>query len=191
MAESLRTDARTGTESTHSLTEEREFCSSEAAEIFGMSTVILSCITCTLCVHPGVPSHVQWRLPVELIRDIKDPERSESLEALNVVRDDLVSVRKRLNENTFHICLEFVPTVPHCSLATTIGRLVCDGHCCWHTIVLYHVCVCTCVGLCLRVKLERCLHYKFKLDIFVTKGMHFTEGDGKCDRTDCNLQRQQ
>lgn len=67
--------------------------------------------------------------PVELIRDIRDPERSESLEALSIVRDDLVSVRKRLNENTFHICLEFVPTVPHCSLATTIGRHVCGGHC--------------------------------------------------------------
>lgn len=60
-------------------------------------------------------------LSIELIRDIRDPERSESLEALSVVRDDLVSVRKRVDDSTFHIRLEFVPTVPHCSLATTIG----------------------------------------------------------------------
>ena len=92
-----------------------------------------------------------------------------------------MSVRKRLHDSTFHIRLEFVPTVPHCSLATTIGRLIHGGHY-WLTILLYHS-ECICVGLCLRVKLERCLHYKFKLDIFVTKGMHFTEGDGKCNMT--------
>lgn len=46
----------------------------------------------------------------------------------------------------------FTPTVPHCSLATLIG-------------------------LCLRVKLERQLEYRFKLDIVVSEGTHTIEGD--------------
>ena len=47
----------------------------------------------------------------------------------------------------------FTPTVPHCSLATLIG-------------------------LCLRVKLERCLEGRqFKLDIMVSEGAHTIEGD--------------
>lgn len=50
------------------------------------------------------------------------------------------------------IRIEFTPTVPHCSLATLIG-------------------------LCLRVKLERCLLYKYKLDIFVGEGTHSIEED--------------
>ena len=45
------------------------------------------------------------------------------------------------------IRLEFTPTVPHCSLATLIG-------------------------LCLRVKLERCLGQRCKLDISVGHGSH-------------------
>lgn len=52
-----------------------------------------------------------------------------------------------------------------------------------HHFLKQLTCVCTHAGLCLRVKLERCLPYKFKLDIFVTKGMHFTEGDGECHST--------
>ncbi|KAK3727926.1 hypothetical protein QZH41_016378 [Actinostola sp. cb2023] len=32
-----------------------------------------------------------------------------------------------------------------------------------------------CTGLCLRVKLERTLPDKFKLDIFLAKGSHSTE----------------
>ena len=50
------------------------------------------------------------------------------------------------------IKIEFTPTVPHCSLATLIG-------------------------LCLRVKLERNLQQRFKLDICVFEGTHSIEGD--------------
>ena len=50
------------------------------------------------------------------------------------------------------IRIVFTPTVPHCSLATLIG-------------------------LCLRVKLERCLEGRFKLDILVSEGTHTIEGD--------------
>lgn len=54
------------------------------------------------------------------------------------------------NVNTVRV--EFNPTVPHCSLATLIG-------------------------LCIRVKLERCMPYKIKLDIFIKKGAHTTENE--------------
>ena len=50
------------------------------------------------------------------------------------------------------IRIEFTPTVRHCSLATLIG-------------------------LCLRVKLERSLQTRFKLDIVVSEGTHSIEGD--------------
>lgn len=55
-------------------------------------------------------------------------------------------------EEELWIQIEFTPTVPHCSLATLIG-------------------------LCLRVKLERCLESNFKLDILVSEGTHTIEGD--------------
>lgn len=57
-----------------------------------------------------------------------------------------------LNQTTSVIQIEFTPTVPHCSLATLIG-------------------------LCLRVKLERNLPNKHKLDIVIKKGTHNTEAD--------------
>nr|QSX72225.1 cytosolic iron-sulfur assembly component 2A [Halisarca dujardinii] len=88
----------------------------------------------------------------ELIRDIRDPERVETLEALDVVQDHLISVQHESVCDTYLVRVEFVPTVQHCSLAHTIG-------------------------LCIRVKLERTLSCKFKLDIFVTKGTHSTEED--------------
>ena len=62
----------------------------------------------------------------------------------------LDSVQEDEEELWIHIA--FTPTVPHCSLATLIG-------------------------LCLRVKLERCLETRFKLDIVVSEGTHAIEGD--------------
>ena len=128
------------------------------------------------------PTH-STRAPADLIRDIKDPEHPHTLEELSVVRESLVSVR-HLNsvsagssgrvseqerggrpdggggggggggseEEELWIRIDFTPTVPHCSLAALIG-------------------------LCLRVKLERCLTQQFKLDIFVTEGTHSVEED--------------
>ena len=57
----------------------------------------------------------------DIIRTIKDPEKSQNLEELNVVQEDLVGVR-RLSDEQFLITVEFVPTVPHCTLATLIGK---------------------------------------------------------------------
>ena len=50
--------------------------------------------------------------------------------------------------------IEFNPTVPHCSLATLIG-------------------------LCIRVKLQRCLPQQVKIDIYIKKGAHETEDESK------------
>lgn len=48
--------------------------------------------------------------------------------------------------------VEFQPTIQHCSLATLIG-------------------------LCLRVKIERNINHKLKLDIYIRKGTHSTEDE--------------
>lgn len=86
----------------------------------------------------------------DLIKDIKDPEKPQTLEELNVVSESGVSVRQ-FNDD-YLVRIEFAPTVPHCSLATLIG-------------------------LCLRMKLERCWNKKFKLDIFLKKGTHDTQDE--------------
>lgn len=52
------------------------------------------------------------------------------------------------------IRVEFNPTVPHCSLATLIG-------------------------LCIRIKIERNIPHKLKLDIYIKKGAHATEDESK------------
>ncbi|KAK2144064.1 hypothetical protein NP493_4338g00005, partial [Ridgeia piscesae] len=87
--------------------------------------------------------------PLDIIRTIRDPEKPETLEELNVVYEEGVSVCP-LSLDSFVIVIEFKPTVPHCSLATLIG-------------------------LCLRVKLLRCLPDKYKLDIYIKEGTHDTE----------------
>lgn len=61
-------------------------------------------------------------------------------------------VNRTGSEEELWIKIEFIPTVPHCSLATLIG-------------------------LCLRVKLERTFQHAFKLDIFVSEGTHSIEED--------------
>ncbi|KAK3870746.1 hypothetical protein Pcinc_024052 [Petrolisthes cinctipes] len=84
------------------------------------------------------------------LRTIRDPEKQESLEELNVIQEDGIKVT-RFNEK-FLIGVEFTPTVPHCSLATLIG-------------------------LCIRVKLARSLPYPYKADITLAPGTHNTEED--------------
>jgi len=84
----------------------------------------------------------------DLIRDIRDPEKPESLEELEVVYEEGVKV-KILGRDTIHIVITFHPTVPHCSLATLIG-------------------------LCIRMRLQRDYPEKHKLDIFIKDGTHDT-----------------
>ncbi|VEN59216.1 unnamed protein product [Callosobruchus maculatus] len=86
----------------------------------------------------------------DLIKSIKDPEKPNTLEELNVVYEDGIIVKDPTAGNINVVRVEFNPTIPHCSLATLIG-------------------------LCIRIKLERCLPYPIKLDIFIKAGAHTTE----------------
>ncbi|XP_057341752.1 MIP18 family protein galla-1 [Microplitis mediator] len=86
----------------------------------------------------------------DLLRTIKDPEKPQTLEQLDVVYEDGVIICPSTPNGTFVIRVEFNPTVPHCSLATLIG-------------------------LCIRIKLERSLIESFKLDIYIKEGAHSTE----------------
>ncbi|TGZ32450.1 Uncharacterized protein DBV15_04891 [Temnothorax longispinosus] len=85
-----------------------------------------------------------------LLRTIKDPEKPQTLEQLDVVYEDCIKVCHSTPAGVSVIRVEFNPTVPHCSLATLIG-------------------------LCIRIKLERHLSALFKLDIYIKKGAHSTE----------------
>lgn len=86
------------------------------------------------------------------IKTIRDPEKPNSLEELDVVLEDLITVEPfGLKGDKFVADIQFVPTVPHCNLATLIG-------------------------LCIRTKLERTLPPgTVKLDISIKKGTHNTE----------------
>lgn len=94
----------------------------------------------------------EWQETIfDLIRTIRDPEKPETLEELDVVQEDLVAVAKR--KESYVVKVEFVPTVPHCSLATLIG-------------------------LCLRTKLDRELPPgQFKIDLAVKEGSHSTAAE--------------
>ncbi|XP_042862290.1 uncharacterized protein LOC122247247 isoform X2 [Penaeus japonicus] len=85
----------------------------------------------------------------DAIRLVRDPEKDATLEDLNVVSEEGVTVT-RFNEDKYLIAVEFVPTISHCSLATLIG-------------------------LCIRVKLTRALPFPFKADIHLAPGSHDTE----------------
>jgi metal-sulfur cluster biosynthetic enzyme len=80
------------------------------------------------------------------IRSIHDPEHPYTLEQLHVVMLDSISVNDQGNS----VVVEFTPTIPHCTMATLIG-------------------------LCIRVRLMRCLPRRFKITIKVTEGSHQTE----------------
>nr|CAB3230999.1 MIP18 family protein FAM96A [Phallusia mammillata] len=87
----------------------------------------------------------------DIIRTIRDPEKPGTLEDLDVVYEEGVSVHQ-LESNHCNVEVKFRPTIKHCSLATLIG-------------------------LCLRVKLERELPSSHKVSIFIAEGTHNTEGD--------------
>ncbi|UVC54409.1 hypothetical protein MACJ_003952 [Theileria orientalis] len=82
----------------------------------------------------------------DIIRTIKDPEYSYSLEDLNVVSKDNIF----FDENTFTVSVFFTPTVPHCSQATLIGLMI-------------------------FVKLYQSLPPYFKIDVQISKGTHNNE----------------
>ncbi|XP_053450828.1 cytosolic iron-sulfur assembly component 2A isoform X2 [Nycticebus coucang] len=55
----------------------------------------------------------------DLIRTIRDPEKPNTLEELEVVTESCVEVQE-INEEDYLVIIKFTPTVPHCSLATLI-----------------------------------------------------------------------
>ncbi|KFW80290.1 MIP18 family protein FAM96A, partial [Manacus vitellinus] len=87
----------------------------------------------------------------DIIRTIRDPEKPNTLEELEVVTEGGVEVQE-IGEEEYLVTIRFTPTVPHCSLATLIG-------------------------LCLRIKLQRCLPFRHKLEIYISEGTHSTEED--------------
>ncbi|XP_030282788.1 cytosolic iron-sulfur assembly component 2A isoform X2 [Sparus aurata] len=56
----------------------------------------------------------------DVIRSIRDPEKPNTLEELDVVTEKCVEVQE-LGEDEYLIIIKFSPTVPHCSLATLIA----------------------------------------------------------------------
>jgi metal-sulfur cluster biosynthetic enzyme len=54
------------------------------------------------------------------IRNINDPEHPLTLEQLNVVCLDQISIENKPNSKV-EIHVQFKPTIPHCSMATMIG----------------------------------------------------------------------
>ena len=59
----------------------------------------------------------------DLIRTIRDPEKPNTLEELEVVTESCVEVQE-INEDDYLVIIRFTPTVPHCSLATLIGKVL-------------------------------------------------------------------
>lgn len=83
----------------------------------------------------------------DLIREIKDPEHPLTLEELNVVREDQISV----DLESKVITIEFSPTINRCSMAPLIG-------------------------LSIIVKLIRTLPVQMKIDVKISAGTHDAEG---------------
>lgn len=81
-----------------------------------------------------------------IIRRINDPEHPLTLEQLNVVQLDLITV----DDIKSRVHVHFTPTIPHCSMATLIG-------------------------LSITTKLIRSLPIRFKVNVRITPGTHNQE----------------
>ncbi|XP_034640271.1 cytosolic iron-sulfur assembly component 2A isoform X2 [Trachemys scripta elegans] len=78
--------------------------------------------------HSGAGGHAQGGPAMEqdralevydIIRTIRDPEKPNTLEELEVVTESCVEVHE-IGEDEYLVIIRFTPTVPHCSLATLI-----------------------------------------------------------------------
>lgn len=85
----------------------------------------------------------------DLLRTIRDPEKPNTLEDLQVITEESVQVQP-FEVDGYLIRIDFNPTVPHCSLASLIG-------------------------LCLRGKIQKNVVERIKLDIVIAEGKHSTE----------------
>ena len=96
--------------------------------------------------NDDITDPVDVREIFDLIRDINDPEHPLTLEQLNVVTEEQITVEDEKN----NIVVMFTPTIPHCSMATLIG-------------------------LAIRVKLLRSLPDRFKVRVLISPGSHASE----------------
>jgi metal-sulfur cluster biosynthetic enzyme len=86
----------------------------------------------------------------DLLSTISDPEHPLSLSQLAVVQLPHITVKDDPTLPMSSVLVEITPTIPHCSMATLIG-------------------------LCIRVRLERALPQRFRVDIRVRPGTHQSE----------------
>lgn len=96
----------------------------------------------------SVSDPIDAREIFDLIKDIKDPEHPLTLEELNVVSEEQISIDEELNLAT----VEFTPTINHCSMAPIIG-------------------------LSIIVKLLRSLPDTMKIDVKLAAGSHESENE--------------
>ncbi|ELA48472.1 hypothetical protein VCUG_00081 [Vavraia culicis subsp. floridensis] len=79
---------------------------------------------CTEHLDPSKPTK---EMIFELIRHIRDPEHSYSLEVLNIVNLDSIEIKEiptTYGKNLQQIAVFFQPTIPHCSMAAIIGLCI-------------------------------------------------------------------
>ena len=117
----------------------------------------------------------EWKETIfDIIKTIKDPEKPETLEDLEVVQEDLIQVDENLDKADHYIAkITFVPTVPHCSLATLIGlciRTKLEQELPPGKTSINHV---------FRPKFPKFLNFagKFKIDLQIKEGSHSTGED--------------
>lgn len=115
----------------------------EAPQVFGRSgarTVQQSEL------DDSVEDPIDAREIFDHIKDIRDPEHPLSLEELNVVREEQITI----SEDGKLVTIEFTPTVTRCSMAPLIG-------------------------ISIIVKLLRILPDYMKVDVRIAKGSHDSE----------------
>lgn len=115
----------------------------EAPEIFGRS-VARPILPTDL--DDSVEDLIDVREIFDHIKDIRDPEHPLSLEELNVVREEQITI----SDDGKLITIEFTPTVTRCSMAPLIG-------------------------ISIIVKLMRILPDYMKVDVRIAKGSHDSE----------------
>ena len=98
----------------------------------------------------GTLPRMKRLLIVDLLSTISDPEHPLSLSQLAVVQLPHITVKDDPTSPMSSVLVEITPTIPHCSMATLIG-------------------------LCIRVRLERALPQRFRVDIRVRPGTHQSE----------------
>lgn len=86
----------------------------------------------------------------DLLANITDPEHPLNLAQLSVVNVEDITVTDQRMPQLSRVRVDITPTIPHCSMATLIG-------------------------LCIRVRLERCLPARFRIEVRVKEGSHQSE----------------